>query len=163
MDSGTTSYQANSNLVEISDWLTKILVGLGLVELGRLTTETHKLVDFLKPSVGDQPSSSSFAFAVLALFGVSGFLALISSRGLYLGDVCTHRHVPQPARVRVGSRDAKRAIDKDAQALLLAQRQLLPEPGAPLKIEQNDLNAAVADASPVARTHIFELGALNAT
>ena len=157
-DSGTTNYQANSNLVEISDWLTKILVGLGLVELGRLTTETHKLVDFLKPSVGDQPSSSSFAFAVLVLFAVSGFLALYIVTRVYLGAMFarTDMSLSQLVSAKVVETQSAQS-DKDAQALLLAQRQLEPEPGAPLKIEQNDLNAAVADASPVARTHIFEL------
>src|SRR5215204_5036319 len=50
--SSSAAYRSNSNLEEISDWLTKILVGLGLVQLGRLTTSTHQLIDFISPSLG---------------------------------------------------------------------------------------------------------------
>jgi hypothetical protein len=35
----SAGYRSNSNLEEISDWLTKILVGLGLIELGRIGPE----------------------------------------------------------------------------------------------------------------------------
>lgn len=34
--SGATQYQANTNLEQVSDWLTKIIVGVGLVQIGRV-------------------------------------------------------------------------------------------------------------------------------
>ena len=45
---GTTAtgrYQANSNLVEVSDWLTKIIVGVGLVQIGRLEPALSRLAE----------------------------------------------------------------------------------------------------------------------
>jgi hypothetical protein len=81
---GATS-QANTNLVEISDWLTKILVGLGLVELGNLVDQVGRLVDFLAPSLGDEPGSESFTLAILILFNVTGFLVFYLATRLYVG------------------------------------------------------------------------------
>jgi CheY-like chemotaxis protein len=39
--------EVNTNLEQISDWLTKIIVGLGLVELRELPAHLHKLAEFL--------------------------------------------------------------------------------------------------------------------
>ena len=39
--------ETNSNLVDISDWITKILVGVGLVELNKIPGYLHKLAIFL--------------------------------------------------------------------------------------------------------------------
>ena len=33
---GAAQYQANTNLEQVSDWLTKIIVGVSLVEIGRI-------------------------------------------------------------------------------------------------------------------------------
>lgn len=49
------SVQFNGNLVEISDWLTKIIVGVGLVELHSIPGELGKLSYYLAP--GLQPAS----------------------------------------------------------------------------------------------------------
>jgi hypothetical protein len=71
----TRGVRSNTNLEEISDWLTKILVGLGLVELGRIASGAHSLVDFLAPAFGTGDVNSGAAAATVALFSVSGFLA----------------------------------------------------------------------------------------
>jgi hypothetical protein len=78
-------YRSNTNLEQISDWLTKILVGLGLVELGKLVHQISRLVDFLAPSLGGSDSSKSFALAILTLFSVSGFLIFYVATRLYVG------------------------------------------------------------------------------
>jgi hypothetical protein len=83
-DPNSFSYLPNSNLVEISDWLTKILVGLGLVELGRLTVGTHKLLDFLAPELGGQQIGPAFGLAILVVFSVSGFLSMYLVTRLYV-------------------------------------------------------------------------------
>ncbi len=44
----------NGNLVEISDWLTKIILGVGLVELHSITDRLGKLSYYLAP--GLQPA-----------------------------------------------------------------------------------------------------------
>ena len=43
-DSAKLGVYPNSNLVEISDWLTKILVGVGLVQLNKIPAKVQALV-----------------------------------------------------------------------------------------------------------------------
>ena len=48
---GTPSpMEINSNLVEVSDWLTKIIIGVGLIELKSLPGTAHGVADFIAPS-----------------------------------------------------------------------------------------------------------------
>jgi hypothetical protein len=70
----TTAYGANTNLEQISDWLTKILVGAGLVQLGQLRNSMGDFLDFLKPALGDDQTAKVFGFAVVVYFFVTGFL-----------------------------------------------------------------------------------------
>lgn len=67
-------FQSSTNLEQISDWLTKIIVGLGLVELGKLASDTKRLVNFLAPALGGSPRGQTFALACLVYFAATGFL-----------------------------------------------------------------------------------------
>lgn len=65
--------EVNSNLMEISDWLTKIIVGLGLINLKQLPRYL-KMVS--QPLADCLPCSCSMAFAlgIVVCFTVVGFL-----------------------------------------------------------------------------------------
>jgi hypothetical protein len=77
-------YRSNSNLEQISDWLTKIIVGVSLVEFRTLIHETRKLVDFLAPALGGSPYGQSFALGMLITFAISGFVVLYIFTRVYL-------------------------------------------------------------------------------
>jgi hypothetical protein len=64
----------NTNLDEISDWLTKILVGLGLVQLGKLMRGMNHVATALVPGLGQAPGAREFAFALLVYCVIDGFL-----------------------------------------------------------------------------------------
>ena len=64
----------NTNLDQISDWLTKILVGLGLVQLGKVTHGMSKIGDALAPGLGNGAGAKPFAVALLVYSVVDGFL-----------------------------------------------------------------------------------------
>lgn len=70
----TGEYQANSNLVEVSDWLTKIIVGVGLVQLGRVAPALTRLAASMKAPLGGQSSSAAFGIAVVLANVLLGFL-----------------------------------------------------------------------------------------
>jgi hypothetical protein len=78
--SGVTSanlrYQGNDNLVQVSDWLTKILVGAGLVQLGRAPKALSELGNALRNGFGGGPSSAGFGLAVVLFYAVCGFVFL---------------------------------------------------------------------------------------
>ncbi len=64
---------ANTNLEQISDWLTKILVGVGLVQLGRAPDAFGRLVGNLTDAFG-MPAGAHVIGSVLVAFAVVGFL-----------------------------------------------------------------------------------------
>lgn len=68
-------YQVNTNLEQISDWLTKILVGVGLVQLGKVPEYGRRLGDYYSSCLGSAPSSPSAAVTIIVVFLVNGFLA----------------------------------------------------------------------------------------
>lgn len=68
------AYGANTNLEQISDWLTKILVGIGLAQFGAIRSGFTRLLATLVPALGGQPFSGAFAGAVLVYHSVLGFL-----------------------------------------------------------------------------------------
>jgi len=77
--------RVNSNLEEISDWLTKIIVGLGLVELGKLFKYFKKAADCIGAGVGQGDfAGRSFGAAVIIFFGGIGFLSSYLLTRLFL-------------------------------------------------------------------------------
>jgi hypothetical protein len=70
------TYRANTNLEEISDWLTKILVGAGLAELGRIEGAVDAFSRALENAF-DKPSPPGIGVigvATALYFLVTGFL-----------------------------------------------------------------------------------------
>ena len=69
--SGSKGLATNTNLIQISDWLTKALVGVTLTQFYKIPTELMKISDFFKKDIGSGP----VAVAVLIHFATSGFLS----------------------------------------------------------------------------------------
>jgi tetratricopeptide (TPR) repeat protein len=63
----------NTNLTDISDWLTKIIVGLTLIQLQKIPENVSRASLFIAESLGGA-SEKSFAGAMLVFFSVGGFL-----------------------------------------------------------------------------------------
>jgi hypothetical protein len=72
-----TRFAPSSNLAEISDWLTKLLLGAGLVELTRLGGPLGALFDAVARGLGSVPPSGPatvVAAAILVTYVILGFL-----------------------------------------------------------------------------------------
>ncbi|WP_030059552.1 MULTISPECIES: hypothetical protein [Streptomyces] len=69
------SYAPNTNLEQVSDWLTKVLLGVGLTQLGSLGERLHDLGSALAPVLGGGDAAVPFAAALVLYFLVFGFLA----------------------------------------------------------------------------------------
>jgi hypothetical protein len=65
------TYRPNTNLEEISEWLTKIIIGMGLVELTQIPSRFESLVRFLAAD----NHAPGIVGAVLVLFAILGFFA----------------------------------------------------------------------------------------
>ncbi|MER5639781.1 hypothetical protein ABT095_22830 [Kitasatospora sp. NPDC002227] len=71
----TSSYAPNTNLEQVSDWLTKILLGAGLTQLVTLPHRLRQLGDALAPLVGGGAGAAQFAAALAVYFAVVGFVS----------------------------------------------------------------------------------------
>jgi tetratricopeptide (TPR) repeat protein len=72
--------EINNNLIEVSDWLTKIIVGLGLIELSSLPSKLKSLAMPLATCLGGE-CALAMAIAIIIFFSVTGFLiGFIDSR-----------------------------------------------------------------------------------
>jgi hypothetical protein len=65
----------NTSLDQISDWLTKILVGVGLTQLLSIPSRLQELGGYLAPTLGGTATSAGFSVAVVLSSSVVGFMA----------------------------------------------------------------------------------------
>jgi len=70
--------QVNTNLEQISDWLTKIIVGLGLVQLRQIPQNLYDAAtwmarSFIQPDA-NIAQAASFSTSIIILFSVTGFV-----------------------------------------------------------------------------------------
>jgi hypothetical protein len=84
----------NTNLEEISDWLTKIIVGVGLVELQKAQSKLQEAAGLIAQALGGA-SQTSFAYALMVYFSIVGFFGGYLITRLYLqrafGDAASGR------------------------------------------------------------------------
>ena len=84
------SYRPSTNLEQVSDWLTKILIGVGLVELrhigGTLASMGHVVAGSLK---NPPPGTEVVTQVVVVAFSVFGFIAGFLWTRIYYGPLQT--------------------------------------------------------------------------
>lgn len=104
--------QVNTNLTEISDWLTKIIVGLTLINLAKIPPYVSGLADTvafgLNPA--DASKEKSFALAIIICFPVLGFFFGYLYTRLFLAGAFS--------RADQGATESKirRVVEAEAQA-----------------------------------------------
>jgi hypothetical protein len=161
-------YRANTNLEQISDWLTKILVGVGLTQIRELRAGLVSLSAFAAQGLGAPPHNQVFALALLSYYAVLGFLfgylwtRLFLAGALRVADQAALGELTaEVERVKQNAQSADRKVDAlrkqvemDADALGLGTRQLNPSPDLP-EVTQSELDAAIAKASRPIKIQLF--------
>jgi len=86
--SSSYQLQVNTNLEQISDWLTKIIVGIGLIELRNLPELINRASAFIARGLESTAEASSqgqgLAAAIIVYFAVAGFLGSYLMTRVYL-------------------------------------------------------------------------------
>lgn len=72
--SGIEKYQPNTNLEQISDWLTKIIVGVGLIEIRNVIAFFKEVGKFCGPAFGSSPSGEIIATSITIHYILIGFI-----------------------------------------------------------------------------------------
>lgn len=84
---GVVKYRANTNLEQISDWLTKILVGLGLTQFRAIGDFLQSVSESLGAALlgtGDSQAASVTAAALILLTIIPGFIFFYLWSRVYL-------------------------------------------------------------------------------
>jgi hypothetical protein len=123
-------YQGNTNLEQVSDWLTKIIIGVGLVQIGRALPALSKLASNLKAPLGGQASSAAFGLGTAISYALLGFFFVY----LWSRVVFTLQLNREAIRQLIDKRDSDRL-----NALMLVARQLYSLKGG-MPPTQDELN-----------------------
>jgi hypothetical protein len=70
----TSEATPSTNLQQIADWLTKLILGAGLTQLGRLPHGSYVLFHAMSPSIGASPSATAVVGGIVIYFAVLGFV-----------------------------------------------------------------------------------------
>jgi hypothetical protein len=73
----------NTNFEQISDWLTKIIVGVTLVQLDEIVTKLGHVIDDIAGIFGNQTGATLVAAGIVSYFSAVGFLiGYVATRSL---------------------------------------------------------------------------------
>ena len=161
-------YSVNTNLEEISDWLTKILVGVTLTQVAEIRHGLGVLTRFAAKGLGSQEQAQVFALALLLYFSVLGFFfgylwtrlfltkALVEAEQDVISSLSKKvQKAHDTLESTAGKIDAfEKKAEQDSKALQLVYQQLNPSSSIP-EVTQEALDAAVAAASRSVRIQIF--------
>jgi hypothetical protein len=95
---GAWGLHPNTNLEQISDWLTKILVGVGLTQLNSIPSALQSMAEYTAGCMGLRPSDCGVATvgAILIYFAVAGFLVGYLLTRLVLAPAIRATEEPPP-------------------------------------------------------------------
>lgn len=164
-------YQPSTNLEQVSDWLTKILIGVGLVELSQLGGTLAAMGRVVAGSVKDAPPGTVVVTqAVIVGLLVLGFLASFLWTRIYYGPLQAEGDAAVVGRLRnalaaskrrlteekTSRQSAEQAVDKLATGKVVAQ---LTTPSALALAERRTSEDDWKSWSPSVVQRIERLGA----
>jgi hypothetical protein len=150
--SSGTRYRHNTSLEQISDWLTKILVGVGLVEIKSIFKGIWDIAAALRNSLGVAEGAEAFIVTILVYFSLCGFIFGFLWARLYL--LRWFREVDQVKALgeRIDEIETRQMID--AKALALINQQLSRAPDDP-EVSEEDILSAIKPTSTATKIQIF--------
>ena len=143
-DGGGPAFAANTNLEQISDWVTKILVGVSLIQIGKVAPALGQLAISLKPMLGNDEASPGFGLAICLFAVLAGFLLT------YLWTRVSFWQLLEWTTDSVLN-FLKKKDSADADAMLLLSRQLSGQ-----KPAAEELGRAFAQASRATLVQIYQ-------
>jgi hypothetical protein len=146
-------YKANTNLEQISDWLTKILVGVGLTQFNNIPDLFDRVGGYFGLALGTSPGAPKIAIAIILFFSVCGFLFGYLWTRLFLGRELAIADFNSVVREFQQANEEQSQID--AKAISIANQYLT---GADVsKISVQELKDAIDKASPPVKVQVYYL------
>lgn len=149
-------YSENSNLENISDWLSKILVGVGLIQLTLIPTYLHKFTEFIEPALSGQQAN----------MGIIGTPILVSCLfdGFLIGYLWTRCYAPtefgkkrsELQNMTYGMKTAKQDYEVISFVNLILNQDTKKKEVKP-SIDHEDLGRRIREASEGTKAYIYFL------
>ncbi|MDQ0626011.1 hypothetical protein [Paraburkholderia graminis] len=151
-----SSFKQNTNLEQISDWLVKILVGVGLVQFKPILEQFDTAASAVAGGLKGTAITPVFAYAMIVFFLIGGFIFgyLWSRLSLPMAFQNVDDLMKNVNEMGKKVSDLERQAAADSTALSIILKQLSGDLDAP-PILQSTLDEAVKNASKAARTSIF--------
>jgi hypothetical protein len=137
--------QPNTNLEQVSDWLTKIIVGVGLVEFHAIREHFLGMARVLGSGLGETDANTGAGFVVaqglIAYFSVVGFLGgylltrLFLARAMVTADTLMARRAER----------VKEEVERQAREVLKAGGETARVPPERQKASAERINSLAAD------------------
>lgn len=145
-------YLPNTSLEQISDWLTKILVGVGLVEIKEIPGKLRDLAVQIGKNLSDGPQAEAFVLTVLIYFSVSGFVFGFLWARLYLPRWFAQADQVKKLEEKVSQLEERQQADAMALTLVI---QLINSQEDDTLVTEPEIFSAIKAASTSMRAQIF--------
>ena len=149
--------QVNTNLEQISDWLTKIIVGFGLIQLRNIPDYLNRLSLFIASGLGPTPQTQVLAIALVVYFFVIGFLSGYLMTRIYLAQAFSRADWGAQNTIVVGGStltltevsEQSRALLADLQDQILNIQKAVPAAAPPKSPEDVVRRSAASNVSSI--------------
>jgi tetratricopeptide (TPR) repeat protein len=128
------TYHLSTNLVDISDWLTKIIIGLGLVEIKQIPNALQSIGIYIQQTTNAENSMKIFSVCCIIYFSIFGlyfgynFMRIILSLTYKTADKTLNTEFIQTTEILQGKNltpDRTKAKDESTKSTLNKFEQLL--------------------------------------
>ena len=144
---GDNSYAPSTSLEQISDWLTKIIVGVGLTQLSKIPPKLDGLAAYISNGMCGDQSSKAFALSIIVYFSVCGFLFGYLWARLYMIEAFRAADEVQVLEEKISRLESQPKAD--ATALSLINGLLNRQPTDPPVTEEVVASTIKAASVPV--------------
>jgi hypothetical protein len=155
VDSALMSYRPNTSLEQISDWLTKILVGVGLVQIKSIPGKLKDLAAYIGQDLDGTTRTNAFVLTILIYFSLTGFIFGFLWARIYLPSWFKETDQGDIKRLDKKVNELGREF-ADAMALVLIHQQLNRSADDEVASDE-DIADAIRVASTPIKAQIFEL------
>jgi hypothetical protein len=146
------TYTPSTSLEQIADWLTKILVGVGLIEIRAIPGKFVSVASFIASGLGPGDNAQTLALAILIYFSVCGFIFAFLWARIYLARWFREADEVKVLEEKVDRLEKRHRTDARALALINQQiNRIADEPGA----SEAEIADAIKAASSPIRAQIF--------
>lgn len=96
-------YRPNTNLEQVSDWLTKMIIGIGLTQIPNIVDFFKQVGSYCGPAFGERPYGEIIATSVVIHYVLVGFLLGFLTAYLWLPGAFSRANAGQPTETLLPS------------------------------------------------------------